>query len=1129
MLTPFLRQGLERLEKVVYIMDNHTAEEVLAYLKGDGLDPGPYLESGQLAMLDISDAYMKDGIFDPAGMIRLLIEETQSALDQGYTALRATGEMTWALKDLPGSERLIEYEAKLNHFFPNNKCLAICQYDRRRFSPETLLDVIRTHPLVVLGSEIHDNFYYIPPDEFLAKKMPTATLESWIHNLEERKSSETALSESEEKYRLIVDNAEEGIWLNDADRRTLFVNKRMSEMLGYGAGEIINRHMHEFVAPEDAEDFESHWERRRGGIDEQYDIRMIRRDGGVIHASLTAAAIFDEQKEFVGSVSMITDVSRRKKIEEELRETRDYLDSLITYANASIIVWDPQMRITRFNDACEFLTGYNSEDVMGRELAILFPEDSSRESLDKIRLTLEGHQWESVEIPILSKDGNVHIALWNSANIYGRDGELLATIAQGQDITERKRQEKELFDSRERLQRSFDVVGDAMFIIDTECRVQQHNRALCELLGKEADFTGRKCHELMHCFESPPDFCICMDAMRTGRPIHGEIYEPTLEKYLAVSLAPIFNEAGEMELGVHVIRDITERTLAEKAIQESEGKYRRIVDNALEGIWTIDAEGLTTYVNPRMAGMLGYGEGEMVGRSTFDLVTEEDLEFQKHQLGRRKLGITEQFDLTWMRKDGSRLYTTVHASPIMDESGQLLSVIRFVSDITQRKEAEDALARELEVNRAVADLSAALLTKASIKTISTMVLDIARRLTESGLGYVGYIDADTGNLAYVSLDTAAGGDGKISFQELKKVPIVAMEKRHGFYSNEPVEDRRSFKGPLHGFPAERFIWVPALMGETQIGQISLANSVRDYDEKDIELLTRLADIYAVALLRMWSEEELELYRQHLEELVKERTLDLDRINRELETEIIERKSKEKALRDSAAHLRALSTRLQSVREEERRSIALDVHDTLGQALTGLKIGVSLLKKKVAGEPMLEERLEGMSQLIDETIKTVREISAQLRPGMLEDFGLVAALEWQLDRFKEFTGLEYILTSNIGEESLDGDLSMALFRIAQEAMTNVARHAEATKMELRLNRGQEAIELEVVDDGKGIEETCIVSMGSMGILGMKERAMALGGDIEMRGEEGRGTTLVARIPYGQVKMETDENGYEVENQ
>ena len=109
------------------------------------------------------------------------------------------------------------------------------------------------------------------------------------------------------------------------------------------------------------------------------------------------------------------------------------------------------------------------------------------------------------------------------------------------------------------------------------------------------------------------------------------------------------------------------------------------------------------------------------------------------------------------------------------------------------------------------------------------------------------------------------------------------------------------------------------------------------------------------------------------------------------------------------------------------------------------------------------------------------------------------------------------------------MSMALFRIAQEAMTNVARHAEATKMELRLNRGQEAIELEVVDDGKGIEETCIVSMGSMGILGMKERAMALGGDIEMRGEEGRGTTLVARIPYGQVKMETDENGYEVENQ
>ncbi len=134
------------------------------------------------------------------------------------------------------------------------------------------------------------------------------------------------------------------------------------------------------------------------------------------------------------------ELAERKRAEEALRETRDYLENLLGYANAPIIVWDPSSRITQFNHAFEHLTGYQSDEVVGQPLSLLLPQASRQESLSDIQRTLGGEHWESVEIPILRKDGDVRITLWNSANIYGKDGKtLLATIAQGQDATERKR------------------------------------------------------------------------------------------------------------------------------------------------------------------------------------------------------------------------------------------------------------------------------------------------------------------------------------------------------------------------------------------------------------------------------------------------------------------------------------------------------------------------------------------------------------------------------------------------------------------------------------------------------------------------------------------------------------------
>ena len=169
----------------------------------------------------------------------------------------------------------------------------------------------------------------------------------------------------------------------------------------------------------------------------------LGRNGKWLH--FMASPIRDNNGEIIGAIETLEDITERKRAEEELRKTQDYLGSLLQYANAPIIVWDRDQRITIFNTAFEQLTGYIAEEVVGHPLSMLFPEVSRDESLTHIGQTLSGEYWESVEIPILRKDRESRIVLWNSANIYDKDGKtLLATIAQGQDITERKRAEENL-------------------------------------------------------------------------------------------------------------------------------------------------------------------------------------------------------------------------------------------------------------------------------------------------------------------------------------------------------------------------------------------------------------------------------------------------------------------------------------------------------------------------------------------------------------------------------------------------------------------------------------------------------------------------------------------------------------
>jgi PAS domain S-box-containing protein len=231
----------------------------------------------------------------------------------------------------------------------------------------------------------------------------------------------------------------------------------------------------------------------------------------------------------------------------------------------------------------------------------------------------------------------------------------------------------------------------------------------------------------------------------------------------------------------------------------------------------------------------------------------------------------------------------------------------------------------------------------------------------------------------------------------------------------------------------------------------------------------------------------------------------------IQRDVTLRRQEENEVLRSRQELRDLTARLQLVREEERTNIAREVHDELGQALTGLKIDLAWLKSRMADRPALLERVQSIIVRIDGAMDTVRRIATDLRPSVLDELGLVAAVEWQCQEFERTTGITTQLEVQAGHPELETSCATTVFRILQEGLTNVARHAAATRVEVALRVSAEELTLGVRDNGCGISETALSSRRSLGLIGIRERAIACGGKLVIRGVRGHGTTLALRIP------------------
>ncbi len=607
-------------------------------------------------------------------------------------------------------------------------------------------------------------------------------------------------------------------------------------------------------------------------------------------------------------------------------------------------------------------------------------------------------------------------------------------------------------------------------------------------------------------------------------------------------------------------------------LAERERRLRAIIDAEPECVKLLAADGTLLEMNPAGLAMVeADSPGEVVGRCVYPLIgPEHRAQFQAlHERVFAGESGDLRFELIGLK--GARRWLETHAVPLRDATGRITAALGLTRDITDRQQAEERL-RASEANLAAAQRITRLGSwEFALVDLHDMDRNPLRWSDEvfrifgyepgqvevSNPAFLNAVHPDDRAAVQQAFDTAlrerkpyeidhriVRPDGterivhehsEMVFDEGTGQPVKVVGTVQDITERKRMEEslrmaeahyRTLFEFAPSGFlvqnAAGRIIdlnpAVCSMLGyarEELIGRPvwELTSAPRRLVQQHIAGILKGADVHCQTRnarkdgtpcdLELW-ETKIQLSDGSDGILV-------------VSQDITERKRAEEVVQQSHAQLRSLAARLQTIREEERARIAREIHDEFGQLLTGFKMDVAWLDKQLAGlrerslRASLARKVKKMSELLDEMVQSVRRISTDLRPGVLDDLGLVAAMEWQAREFQARTGIRCRFVSDVQRIVLDADRKTGVFRIFQETLTNVARHARASRVTVRLSQSNGTLTLVVKDNGAGITEQQITQTKSLGLLGMRERALMMGGEVLFAGRPGQGTTVTVRIP------------------
>ncbi len=393
-------------------------------------------------------------------------------------------------------------------------------------------------------------------------------------DITDRKRAEEALRVGEEKYRYVVENLNEGIWIIDKDSYTTFVNPRMAEMLGYTADEMIGSQVFSFMDEAEIETCKRHLERRKKGIKESHDFEFLRKDGTRIYMTLEAAPITDNDGEYAGGIAGVMDITARKRAEDALRESKEFAENLVTSMKDGFSILDNKGVHLNVNPAFCQMTGFMREELIGTGPPHLYwPEEEYEKIEMAFQKTLTG-AFEDFELIFKRKNGERFPVIVSPAQTLDKKGNVTSIFATVKDITARKQAEEAVKTEKEKLNNIVRGIGAGLSLLDADTRIIWCNDILRKWFGPDAKILGKHCFELYD-LKNPQEECAALLTLSTGEIELGEAFGHTIkgeEKYFQVIATPIRNEAGRIVQLLELSLDITEREQAERALRKKDAE-----------------------------------------------------------------------------------------------------------------------------------------------------------------------------------------------------------------------------------------------------------------------------------------------------------------------------------------------------------------------------------------------------------------------------------------------------------------------------------------------------------------------------------------------------------------------------
>lgn len=911
----------------------------------------------------------------------------------------------------------------------------------------------------------------------------TADLEEANRKLREELARRKA---AEDRYLSLFEEAPVMYVITRSQDETAIIvdcNRLFLDTLGYQRDEVLDRPLADFYTPSSRAALDQSYLRTVGDELILEERQLLTHQGRVVETLLQARSELDPDGNTLGVRSMYLDITQRKQAERRF-------EGLLESAPDAVIIVNDEGSIVLVNAQTEQMFGYAREQLLDENLEILLParfhDRHLASQVDYFSKSQMRSMGPDLELWGRRKDGSefpVEISLNPQEMEEG-----LLVFASIRDISNRKKSEVALRESEQTYRALFENANDAIFRMSLDGLHLQVNRKAAELLGYQQDeLVGMTYHDIVDPRETQ-DAEGKFKALLAGQTLPS--YERSFRTKegdvlpVEINVTLVQDVEGDPKFILSIVRDIRERKLAEEALRESEAKFRSIFESSPLGKhhYQLEPEGRLVFMeaNPAADEILGVDHNKLVGSTIEEAFPEISATEVLEQF--RRLA---ESGGTW--STDQLLYQGDEISGVFEVHGFQTSPGRMVAafiDITNRKRAEETILRLAKQRQRLLQVSQSMLSTLALDEVMDQILVTLQDILSYDLCSIYMLDQEAGLLRPSKIaghEYVSDSLGEWPIQLGQGIAGEVAQSGQGEMVNDAHLDPRSLYPDGAEIEREHLISIPVRVQEETLGVFNVGRiQASPFTEEEFELVQLFTAQAAIAIHNAQLYSELEQQREQL---------------------------------------RTLTRRLVNAQEEERKDLARELHDRVGQSLTAIDFNLNLISSQLPEDSPASEQIrlqvDASLALLTQTAELIRDVMANLRPPVLDDYGLMAALDWFGNQFVTPRGIIFTMDGREPAPRLAPPVEVVFFRIAQEAISNVIRHAQATTLTIQLesDRDQDIVRMIIADDGAGFvpeNRAGPSDRQSWGLIGMAERAEAVGAQYRIESIPGQGTQVIVEI-------------------